>query len=38
VTHLAVREISGDKRASEELGYRFIAIGRAVEHESCFDD
>ena len=27
-----------DKRASAELGYRFIAIGRAVEHDSCFDD
>jgi hypothetical protein len=27
-----------DKRASAELGYRFIAIGRAVAHEPCFDD
>ncbi len=27
-----------DKRASAELGYRFIAIGRAVEHDLRFDD
>jgi phosphoglycolate phosphatase-like HAD superfamily hydrolase len=27
-----------DQRASAELGYRFIAIGRAVEHEPRFDD
>jgi beta-phosphoglucomutase-like phosphatase (HAD superfamily) len=27
-----------DKRASAELGYRFIAIGRAVEHDPRFDD
>jgi FMN phosphatase YigB (HAD superfamily) len=27
-----------DKRASTELGYRFIAIGRNVEHDLCFDD
>ena len=27
-----------DQRASAELGYRFIAIGRALEHEPRFDD
>jgi phosphoglycolate phosphatase-like HAD superfamily hydrolase len=27
-----------DKRASAELGYRFVAIGRAVEHDLRFDD
>jgi phosphoglycolate phosphatase-like HAD superfamily hydrolase len=27
-----------DKRASAELGYRFIAIGGKVEHETLFDD
>ena len=27
-----------DRRASAELGYRFIAIGRALEHEPRFDD
>jgi beta-phosphoglucomutase-like phosphatase (HAD superfamily) len=27
-----------DKRASAELGYRFIAIGRKVEHDVRFDD
>jgi beta-phosphoglucomutase-like phosphatase (HAD superfamily) len=27
-----------DKRASAELGFRFIAIGRALEHEPRFDD
>jgi phosphoglycolate phosphatase-like HAD superfamily hydrolase len=27
-----------DKRASAELGYRFVAIGRGVAHEPCFDD
>ena len=27
-----------DKRASAELGYRFVAIGRAVEHDPRFDD
>jgi len=27
-----------DQRASAELGYRFIAIGRAVEHAPRFDD
>jgi beta-phosphoglucomutase-like phosphatase (HAD superfamily) len=27
-----------DKRASAELGYRFIAIGRSVENDLCFDD
>ena len=27
-----------DKRASAELGYRFIAVGRAVEHDARFDD
>ncbi len=27
-----------DKRASAELGYRFIAIGRAVEHDFRFDN
>ena len=27
-----------DKRASAELGYRFIAVGRRVEHEHRFDD
>jgi phosphoglycolate phosphatase-like HAD superfamily hydrolase len=27
-----------DKNASAELGYRFVAIGRGVEHEVIFDD
>jgi beta-phosphoglucomutase-like phosphatase (HAD superfamily) len=27
-----------DQRASAELGYRFVAIGRGVAHEPCFDD
>ena len=27
-----------DQRASAELGYRFIAIGRALDHEPRFDD
>jgi len=27
-----------DQRASAELGFRFIAIGRALEHEPRFDD
>jgi len=27
-----------DKQASAELGYRFVAIGRNVEHEIAFDD
>ena len=27
-----------DQRACAELGYRFIAIGRALEHEPRFDD
>jgi phosphoglycolate phosphatase-like HAD superfamily hydrolase len=27
-----------DKRACAELGYRFVAIGRAVEHDVRFDD
>jgi phosphoglycolate phosphatase-like HAD superfamily hydrolase len=27
-----------DQRASAELGYRFIAIGRALEHEPRFED
>ena len=27
-----------DQRASAELGYRFVAIGRALEHEPRFDD
>jgi beta-phosphoglucomutase-like phosphatase (HAD superfamily) len=27
-----------DKRASAELGYRFIGVGRAVEHDPRFDD
>jgi hypothetical protein len=27
-----------DKRASAELGYRFVAIGRGVAHEPRFDD
>jgi len=27
-----------DKRASAELGYRFVAIGRKVEHDVRFDD
>ncbi len=27
-----------DKRACAELGYRFIAIGRKVEHDVRFDD
>lgn len=27
-----------DQRASAELGYRFIAIGRALNHERRFDD
>jgi phosphoglycolate phosphatase-like HAD superfamily hydrolase len=27
-----------DERASAELGYRFVAIGRGVAHETCFDD
>jgi phosphoglycolate phosphatase-like HAD superfamily hydrolase len=27
-----------DQRASAALGYRFIAVGRAVAHDPCFDD
>jgi len=27
-----------DKRACAELGYRFIAVGRKVEHDVRFDD
>jgi FMN phosphatase YigB (HAD superfamily) len=27
-----------DQRASADLGYRFIAIGRGLEHEPRFDD
>ena len=27
-----------DKRASAALDYRFVAIGRKVEHETLFDD
>jgi phosphoglycolate phosphatase-like HAD superfamily hydrolase len=27
-----------DQRASAELGFRFIAVGRALEHEPRFDD
>jgi hypothetical protein len=27
-----------DKRASEALGYDFIAVGRNVKHSTVFDD